>query len=65
MSPQEPRLLSDGGVFPPVTPDPPPPPGLEEIVVPDMVIRSEDKPEQDVPPTLEAEEEPPAGEPSA
>ena len=53
MSPQEPRLLSDGGVF------------LEEIVVPDMVIRSEDKPEQDVPPTLEAEEEPPAGEPSA
>ena len=65
MSSQEPRLLSDGGVFPPVTPDPPPPPGLEEIVVPDMVIRSEDKTEEDVTPTLEAEEEPPAGEPSA
>ena len=65
MLPQEPRLLPDGGVFPPVTPDPPPPPGQEEIVVPEMVIRSEDTPRQDDGPELEAEEEPPAGEPSA
>ena len=43
MSPHESRLLRDGGVFPPVTPDPPPPPGQEEIVVPDVVIRSEEK----------------------
>lgn len=67
MTPDKPRLLPDGGVFPPVTPDPPPPPGQEEIVVPDVVIRSEGNPEQDIAPKPEAEpeEEPPAGEPSA
>ena len=46
MSPQESRLLRDGGVFPPVTPDPPRPPGQEEIVVPDLVIRPDAQSEQ-------------------
>ncbi|MDV3220271.1 hypothetical protein [Intrasporangium sp.] len=41
MIPQEPRLLPDGRVFPPVTPDPPTPPGQEEVVVPDLVIEIE------------------------
>ena len=59
------RDCADGRVFPPVTPDPPPPPGQEEIVVPDVVIRSEGKPRRTTSPNLEAEEEPPAGEPSA
>ena len=65
MSPHESQLRPDGRVFPPVTPDPPPPPGQEEIVVPEVVIRPEGKPDQDAAPKLEAEEEPPAGEPSA
>ena len=61
MSPRESHLLSDGGVFPPVTPDPPAPPGQEEIVVPDLVVRS-DPAESDTPgspePTGPAEGEP-------
>ena len=43
---QQPRLLPDGGVFPPVTPDPPPPPGHEDVVVPDLVPRSDAESEQ-------------------
>jgi hypothetical protein len=36
MTPHKSRLLPDGRVFPPVTPDPPPPPGQEEIDVPTL-----------------------------
>lgn len=36
MTSDEPKLLPDGRVFPPVTPDPPPPPGQEEIIIPDL-----------------------------
>ena len=64
MSPRESRLLPDGRVFPPVTPDPPAPPGQEEIVVPDLIFRS-DAADGDIAasaePTAPAEGEP--GEP--
>ncbi|MDC5698281.1 hypothetical protein OO014_13555 [Intrasporangium calvum] len=46
MTPDEPRLLPDGRVFPPVTPDPPAPPGQEEIVVPDLTFTSTAQPEK-------------------
>lgn len=49
MIPDEPRLLPDGRVFPPVTPDPPTPPGQEQIVAPDLVIQTKPEPRGDSP----------------
>ncbi|GAA6527660.1 hypothetical protein [Intrasporangium sp. DVR] len=73
MTADQPKLLPDGRVFPPVTPDPPPPPGQEEIVVPDLVIgsgaegqdESADEPADEPADEVHAGSEPPAGEPSA
>lgn len=66
MNPHESRLLPDGRVFPPVTPDPPAPPGQEEIVVPEVIDIKAELPEAEAPEaeapeqtTEEAPQEPP------